>query len=174
MTSFFDGPQARFLGVAVFMLGLAYGIIKWVGRTLREQLGPGMIRDAEPFTKAMVDNVPQALVRQAIERGLVTPAQLAGMSPMERQFVLASLGEKLAPAMNGAEFGLAAVPANGKMCVHCPLCGEQLVLPAFAPFVAHCERCGARSAVREDEGGRYVINVVRRPEGAVPRGPSPR
>jgi hypothetical protein len=218
MTSFLDQPELRYVGVAVFMLGIAFSIIKWVGRTLREQLGSGVRKTDDVSAITHVDTVPPALVKEAIERGLITPAQLAGMATMERQFVFASIKDRLtstpeagtastgasraaAPAtpraagppgsvggagplgaarpsgarsaalpaamtaprawgrMSGAAFGLASMPMNDRLRVHCPTCGELLALPAFAPFVAHCAHCGTRTAVREDEPGHYLLNV---------------
>lgn len=186
MTSLFGGPQAQYLGTAIFFLGIAYTLIRWVGRALREQIGAGDGRSLEGLGPPVADAMQQALAREAIQRGLVTPSQLAGMSMMERQFVFASLKEKLgtpaavaaprpvapqatggtsaaaAPrprALNGAEFGVVAVPAGERQRVYCPMCGNRLDLPAFVPLVARCERCGAKSAVREEEGGRFVILV---------------
>jgi hypothetical protein len=181
MTTIFDKPEL--LGAAVFFLGASYGIIKWVGHTIRDQLGPGVTRGSQPFLPEHVDAVPPALVKLAVERGLVTPSQLAVMTPMERQFLMASLKDKLTPAppepsppaaaavapatgppspraINAAEFGMAAMPASDRLRVHCALCGEMLDLPAFAPYVGHCRRCGAKTVLREDETGRYVLNVT--------------
>ena len=176
----------EYLGIAIFMLGGAWGLIKWVGHTIRGQLGPGVNRPDEPFLPAHVDNIPPALVKDAIARGLVTSAQLAGMTPMERQFVLAAMKDKLAApdaaesvsalrsaaapagspmtprAINAAEFGMASMPASDTLRVHCPLCGDPLELPAFAPFVGHCKRCGAKTVVRMEQDGRYVLNVTPR------------
>ena len=65
-------------------------------------------------------------------------------------------------AINAAEFGMATMPASDTLHVHCPLCGDPLELPAFAPFVGHCKRCGAKTVVRQEEGGRYILNVAPR------------
>jgi hypothetical protein len=163
----------EYLGIAIFMLGGAWGLIKWVGHTIRGQLGPGVNRADEPFLPSHVDNIPPAMVKDAIARGLVTSAQLAGMTPMERQFVLAAMKDKLAApdaavspaahrAINAAEFGMTSMPANETLRVRCPLCGDPLELPAFAPLVGHCARCGAKTVVRQEEGGRYVLIVTPR------------
>ena len=183
LSSLFDGPQLKYLGTAVFMLGVSYAIIKWVGRTLRDQIGPGMNRTGAALFSSPADTTPPALIREAINRGLVTTAQLAAMPPMERQFLFATLQHKLsmesrspsaasgtaaaraplAPqSMAGAEFGLASVPANEILRVFCPSCGGPLTLPAFPPYVAHCDHCGAEAALREEDGGRYVLIVTPR------------
>ena len=96
MTSWFEHPQSLYLAIAIVMLGAAFAIIKWVGRTLREPIGgAGDPRRETPFVPAHSITMPPALVKQAIERGLVTPSQLATMSPTERQFLLASLRDRL-------------------------------------------------------------------------------
>ncbi|HVT39167.1 MAG TPA: hypothetical protein VHE78_08975 [Gemmatimonadaceae bacterium] len=180
MSSFLDQPQFRYLGVAVFMLFSALGILKWVQRALREQIAA--VSDGRDDAAAIThaDSVPQALVKVALERGLVSAAQLAAMAPRERLFLFSSLQERLAadvphptpgptapphaPAVptviNAAEFGLASMPVNTRLHVHCPMCGEALILPAFAPFVAHCAQCGTKTALREDEPGHYLLNVT--------------
>lgn len=88
--------QSRFLVLAIVMLAVAAGAIKWAGRALRNKLGAGARRSAKPLASSLVVDVPQALVRKALERGLVTPAQIAGMSAEERRFLFASLADKLA------------------------------------------------------------------------------
>ncbi|MFI5310232.1 MAG: hypothetical protein ACHQQ3_03295 [Gemmatimonadales bacterium] len=143
----------EYLGVALALLGGSFALIKWVGHTIRGQLGPGVSRGDQTFAPERVDTVPNALVKQAIERGLVTPSQLAGMSPVERQFLLASLQDKRAVAAPSG-------PTGNQIRVHCALCGEPLVLPASAPRITQCSRCGAQTAVREDASGRYVLNVI--------------
>ena len=172
-----DQTEVKYLGVAVFMLGIAWGIIKWVGRAIREQLGPGMTAADDAASIEHIDTVPPALVKQAIERGLVTSAQLAAMKPMERQFLFASLAPRLASPsadlvaaggdaskvhrpMNGAEYGMASMPTNDRLHVYCPMCGEMLDLPAFSPYVAHCEKCGGKTSVREAEEGHLLLHVV--------------
>ena len=115
MTPFLDQPQTKYLGVAVFMLGVAWGIIKWIGRTLRSQLGTGMPSTPYEVPVTHVDNVPPVLVKQAIARGLVTPSQLASMAPMERQFLFTSLKELLsAPEAKTAAGSAPAATVNGR------------------------------------------------------------
>lgn len=95
MISAAGDPQTRFLVLAVVMLALAAGAIKWAGHALRAQLGAGARRPDKPFAAGLVADVPPALVRRALERGLVTPAQIAGMSAEERRFIFASLKDQL-------------------------------------------------------------------------------
>jgi hypothetical protein len=108
-------PQGRFLVLAIVMLALAAGAIKWAGRALRAQLGAGARRSRREFTAGMVDDVPPALVKRALERGLVTPAQIAGMNADERRFVFASLRAQLgeaSPAPGPAKVSAARPPGG--------------------------------------------------------------
>ena len=108
-------PQTRFLVLALVMLALAAGVIKWVGRSLRATLGAGARRRAKGFSAGMVADVPPALVKRAVERGLVTPAQITSMSTKERQFVFASLKSQLAEpgSAGGGAVSAARRPADG-------------------------------------------------------------
>lgn len=90
-----EPPQSRFLIAAIVTLAFAAIVIKWAGTLLRGQLGAGKSRTAGDFRADMTANVPPALVREALEKGLVTAGQLAGMSEIERQFLFASLSSKL-------------------------------------------------------------------------------
>jgi hypothetical protein len=193
MNSLFSGPQLSYLVIAVLVLALAFAGIVWVGRMIRGELGPGAARGADPAGLAMLGQIPPAMMKEAIARGLVVPAQLAGMSEMERTFLFASLKQKLAAAATGAAAApaadaaeaapqaasvpavapkpaAAAIPAAlppamaslldaDKLRLWCPMCGTELSLPVFPPLLARCATCGMKSAVRADEGGRYVVNV---------------
>ena len=109
MTAFLDLPQTKYLGAAIFMLGVAWGIIKWIGRTLRSQLGTGMPRTPYELPVTHMENVPPILVKQAIERGLVSPSQLAAMAPMEREFFFVALRES---ALHASPTSATAAPSS--------------------------------------------------------------
>ena len=191
MSSIFSGPQLSYLVIAVVVLALAFTGIVWVGRTIRGELGSGASSGANPAGLKMLEQIPPAMMKEAIARGLVVPAQLAGMSDMERTFLFASLKQKLAgdsPAVAGAVAtaplarpapipapiatpvppspALAEIPAAmqamlnaDKLHIWCPMCGTELQLPTFPPLLARCTTCGMKSAVRAEEGGRYVVIV---------------
>ena len=55
--------------------------------------------------------------------------------------------------------GMVALLNAEKLRIWCPMCGTELHLPTFPPLLARCEKCGMKSAVRAEEGGRYVLNV---------------
>ena len=192
MNSIFSGPQFGYLIIAVIVLGLSFAGIVWVGRTIRGELGSGAARGASGGSLNMLAQVPPAMMKEAIARGLVVPSQLAGMTEMERTFLFASLKQKLAagsaatPAAPVVEPAAAPVvtaiapsaptaPASAlppdlppamvailnadKLRVWCPMCGTELQLPTFPPLLARCSSCGMKSAVRSEEGGRFVVNV---------------
>jgi hypothetical protein len=65
-----------------------------------------------------------------------------------------------APAMAAdIPAGMAAILNAEKLRVWCPMCGTELQLPIFPPLLARCTNCGMKSAVRSEEGGRYVLIV---------------
>jgi hypothetical protein len=86
-----SSPQTTFLIIAIVVLVVAAATIRIIGQRLRARLGDGARRGSRAFSLDDVANVPQALVKEALARGLVTPSQLANMSPAEREFVFASL-----------------------------------------------------------------------------------
>jgi hypothetical protein len=55
--------------------------------------------------------------------------------------------------------GMAALLNAEKFRAWCPMCGTELQLPAFPPLLARCTSCGMKSAIRQEEGGRYVVIV---------------
>lgn len=215
MNSIFSGPQLAYLIIAVIVLGLAFAGIVWVGRTIRGELGSGAARGGSGGSLAVLEQIPPAMMKEAIARGLVVPSQLAGMTEMERTFLFRSLKQKLAlaPQTEGQTAGAgggdatapaalpvaarvappavapnaapiaapapvatspshsgAALPADlppgmiallnaEKLRIWCPMCGTELQLPTFPPLLARCGKCGMKSAVRKEEGGRYTLNI---------------
>ena len=209
MNSIFSGPQLAYLIIAVIVLGLAFAGIVWVGRTIRGELGSGAAHGGSTGSLAMLEQIPPAMMKEAIARGLVVPSQLAGMTEMERTFLFASLKQKLAaaartegappaahttapapavapavapaaapivahpPASHAAPApprpapalpadlppGMVALLNAEKLRVWCPMCGTELQLPTFPPLLARCGSCGMKSAIRSEEGGRYILNI---------------
>jgi hypothetical protein len=255
-------------GAAAFLVIVSWIAMRWLRRTVQKDLDPEMSGRMRKSMAMQADTVPPALVKEALQKGLVTAAQLATMSPIERQFLFNTLRPKLsgaaAPGTAGTPPSLlspsapalplkpsqAAAPANPQQLrstqaimaipgkpmslppltpaqlaamgpppgsvpeipaapgvtpragspaaarsrpspaagvaaasfggeqlpdaaippMHCPFCGSRLVMPAFAPFVAFCDQCGAKTAVRTEDQGRLIINsappgVTRRPVG---------
>ena len=81
----------RLLGLSVLVLGIAIGVIWWVGKRVRSELGSVRhtqdLRDAVSARPAVRPQVAKLLT----QRGLVTPAQLAAMSEAERQLLFATM-----------------------------------------------------------------------------------
>lgn len=98
MNSIFSGPQLAYLVFALVVLGLGFAGIVWVGRIVRGELGSDAARgrDSDGLAGlAMLEQIPPAMMKEAIARGLVVPSQLAGMTNAERTFLFASLKQKL-------------------------------------------------------------------------------
>jgi hypothetical protein len=118
MTSSSGGPQLVYVVIAVVVLALAFTAIVWVTRTIRGELGPGATKGGDAADLKMLEQVPPALMKEAIARGLVVPSQLAGMTAVERTFLFASLKQKLA-----------APTAETRPHVKCPSCGTEFEIP---------------------------------------------
>ena len=118
----------RYGAEALALVCIAWGVIKWVGRNVRESQGE---------TAAPRDPIglSEGVARQATEalrvRGLVSSQSLAGMSERERAFMLsmvaAQIGEPSATASSDERSRtrqIADAPVGRR--VHCPACGEAL------------------------------------------------
>jgi hypothetical protein len=185
MTSSISGQQAVYLIIAIGVVGAAFVAIAWAGKTMRGELGAKSARQAPPAHPSTAEQIPPALMKEAIARGMVLPAQLAAMTPAERTFLFASLKEKLAEGDVGATVaGPVATPvaapaaapaaarvsaratpvmpatfADGKLRVWCAMCGTELQLPAVPPLRAQCANCGMKSAIYSEERGRYTLTI---------------
>lgn len=173
---------------AVALVGLAYGLIKWVGRNLRSQISDRPLKENQinAFVLEATDPAGDALVRQ----GLVSPEQLAQMSSRERAFMLTQLGPQMSAASAGGGGPgptpptLSAVkgppvstgqrssaptptrlhsitpsrPPLG-MTVHCPACGVPLDREALQRLgAATCQRC-KRPVSAHIQRGRVTVIV---------------
>lgn len=252
------------VGASVFVVLVAAFAMRWLGKTVKKDLDPERTGRMRASMAIQADSVPPHLVKEALQKGLVSSQQLATMSPVERQYLFNTLKPKLdgpttpqggtptvppmlsanapvlplkpsvpaapvnAPQLRstqamvaipgkpldlppltpeqlaalGPPAGGASSPPRGNpgvaplsegssgprspargaaavspedpfaaaepMKVHCPCCGELLIMPAFPPHVTFCDQCGAKTAVRVEDQGRLIINtappgVTRRP-----------
>jgi hypothetical protein len=142
MSALFSGPQLAYLIIAVVVLALAFSGIVWVGRTIRGELGSGSARADDAAAPGNPATGAQVHAHQPAPAPVVVPKPVAAVS----------IPDSLPPAM-------ASLLDAEKLRVWCPMCGTELPLPVFPPLVARCTKCGMKSAVRADEGGRYVVNV---------------
>jgi hypothetical protein len=84
-----------YAGAAVFLVLLAWMVMRWVGKTIKQDIDPNNTGKMRASMAVQADMVPATLVKEALAKGLVTSQQLATMSPIERQFLFKSLMPKL-------------------------------------------------------------------------------
>jgi predicted RNA-binding Zn-ribbon protein involved in translation (DUF1610 family) len=155
MNPFFSGPQIVSLIVALAVLGLAVAGIVWVGRVIRGELGSSGTRGTDPRRPAAPKRVPPAMMKkEPIVHGQAAPpvpvAAVAAVVPVAP--AAPALPADVPPAMR-------ALLDAEKPRFWCPMCGTELQLPTFPPLVSRCSNCGKKSAIRAEEGGRYVVIV---------------
>lgn len=134
-------PEARFSWVyaaeAVFFVGIAYGLIRWIGRTLRE-VGGSSFQETEreqAFMKSVLEGrmMARAANDVANQTAAATDDEIAGLPNAGRRPSVTAL-------------------------VHCPGCGRALTEGAYPlPFVTTCDGCARRVNVRGDGPGRVAI-----------------
>ena len=152
------------------MLGIAYGLIKWVGRSLRSTVSDPAREEnrLEAMNAGSREIAADSLVRQ----GLVTPEQLAGMTPREQEFMVTAASQRLKAARdrNGPRptptrlhLITPSRPPLG-MAVHCPGCGVPLDRDALQRVgKTSCPRC-KRPVSAHIQRGRITVIVDETPE----------
>ena len=172
------------------MLGIAYGLIKWVGRSLRS-----VVTDTaheENRLEAMNADSRRVAADSLVRQGLVTPEQLAGMTPREQEFMVAAASRRLrtarersgprptptssAPVSGPRAPGTSAQPTPTRlhlitpsrpplgMAVHCPGCGVPLDRDALQRVgKTSCPRC-KRPVSAHIQRGRLTVIVDETPE----------
>ena len=88
---------------AFAMAGIAYGLIKWVGRNARSLLSDA--RREEGRIAALAADIPAIAGDALVRRGIVSADDFQRMTPRERGFLLASM--RLPARASGAEEGAA-------------------------------------------------------------------
>lgn len=168
---------------AIALLGIAYGMIKWVGRSLRSLISDERLEESR--IEALAASTPGAAADMLMRRGIISAEQLSGMSEKERQFLLDTAAPKLGargtrptppvgdPAVGRAPTPLVAAsprptptrlhlitptrPPLG-LAVHCPGCGTILDRDALQRFgSATCERCKRQVSAHIQRGRITVI-----------------
>jgi hypothetical protein len=182
---------------AVAMLGIAYSLIKWVGRTVRSTLWSDAGLE-ESKVEALAATTPEVAADSLVRQGLVSAEDLAGMTPRERGFLIATAGQHMETVARGR--GRRPTPASGSsvngggtsgggrrpatphrlhlitpsrpplgMAVHCPGCGTLLDREALQKFGADtCSRC-KRPVTAHIQRGRLTVIVEETPEEAAHR-----
>ena len=179
---------------AFALIGIAYGLIKWVGRSLRSLVSDTSLESAR--LEALTASAPGAAADALVRQGLVSAEDLSGMSQREREFLAATAGPHLAasaartggrrptprspgavPGPTGAMSGRA--PASSPrlhlitpsrpplgVAVHCPGCGAALDREALQRFGATtCSRC-RRPVSAHIQRGRLTVIIEETPDEA--------
>ena len=176
---------------ALALLGIAFGLIKWLGRNLKSLVSDSTLEEArmEAIASSMPGVAADALVRQ----GIVSPDDLAKMTPREREFLVAAAGRRVDRAPDRARTRQAtpkssdvltpttssrSTPASPRLhlitpsrpalgiSVHCPGCGIAVDREALQRYGATtCPRC-KRPISAHIQRGRLTVIVEETPEEA--------
>lgn len=166
----------RLVGAAIVVLAAAVIAIWLIGRRLRSDLGPLRSSGGNPLTA--VPSVPPQVAKELQARGLVTSAQLANMTEMERQLLFSTVAATIAREGEGAgddafrTMGArAAIRPEDIPTLFCPLCGYHIERFGSAlPITGQCETCGTKVVVRRD-AARLLLTVLPKDEAAARRTP---
>jgi len=174
---------------AFAMVGIAYGLIKWVGRNVRSLVSDSRVEEAQ--LEALAASMPAAAADVLVRQGIVSANDLARMTPRERSFLAAAAGRRLDTAgdRKGAQhttpksseaIGSAASARSSAasprlhlitpsrpplgMSVHCPGCGIALDREALQRYgTSTCPRC-KRPISAHIQRGRLTVIVEETPE----------
>ena len=180
---------------AIALVGIAYGMIKWVGRLLRSQISDRSHETARLATLAahMPASATDALVRQ----GVITAKELERMTPREREFLVATAGDHLGANTRGTARRLTPITGEAVrstsrpgradptqptrlhlitpsrpplgLAVHCPGCGTSLDRDALQRIgTTACQRC-RRPVSAHIQRGRLTVIVDESAEEAAHR-----
>ena len=184
----------KYAGEAIALIGIAYGLIKWVGRTLRSLISDSP-RDAGRL-EALGGATPMAAADALVRQGIVTAAELQRMTPRERDFLVASAGPQLRAAQNRVATATRPTPTGSDslvgssrwqreraptpprlhlitpsrpplgMAVHCPGCGAPVDRDALQRTgTTSCPRC-KRPVSAHIQRGRLTVVIEETPEEA--------
>ena len=158
---------------ALALVGIAYGLIKWVGRSLRSVVSDRAYE--ENRLEAMNATTPQIAVDALVRQGVVSKEELEGMTPRERAFLIAAAGQHVKPA--GEAIGRRPTPPPRLhlitptrpplgMVVHCPGCGVPLDRDALQRVgTTTCPRC-KRPVSAHIQRGRVTVIIDETPDEA--------
>ena len=114
---------------SIIIVGIAALAMRWTGKTVKKDLDPSMSGRMRASMAMQADTVSPALVKEALQKGLVTSQQLATMSPVERQYLFKSLMPKLS---GGAEATHDPAPMLSASAPALPLKAAATAAPANA------------------------------------------
>jgi hypothetical protein len=176
---------------AFAMVGIAYGLIKWVGRNVRSLVSDSRVEEAH--VEALAASMPAAAADALVRQGIVSAEDLARMTPRERGFLAAAAGRRVdasadrnrahqATPGSSEAVGSAATARNPAttprlhlitpsrpplgMSVHCPGCGIAVDREALQRYgTTTCPRC-KRPLSAHIQRGRLTVIVEETPEEA--------
>ncbi|MFA6167976.1 MAG: hypothetical protein WC700_15245 [Gemmatimonadaceae bacterium] len=163
----------RLVVAAIVVLAAAVIAIWLVGRRLRNDLGP--LRSSGSAV-ATGPSVPPQVAKELQARGLVTPAQLASMTEMERQLLFSTVAGAIAREAEGDDAfrttgARAAIRPEDIPTLYCPLCGYHIErFGATPPITGQCETCGTKVVVRRD-ASRLLLTVLPKDDSTARRTP---
>jgi hypothetical protein len=141
------------------------------GLAMLGQISPAMMKEAiakglvVPSQLAGMTEAERMFLFASLKQKLAAAAVAPAAAPVAAPAVV-----PVVPPAPAQEPALPALPADippamlailnaEKFRVWCPMCGTELKLPTFPPLLARCAICGMKSAIRSEEGGRYIVNV---------------
>jgi hypothetical protein len=191
--SFHSVASLKYGAEALALIGIGFSMIKWVGRTLRSLISDSARETAQ--LEALSAPVPDAAFDALVRQGVVSADDLAGMTPRERDFLIAAAGQRVdgvgsrevsrrltpssMPTVGSAGVGAARragtpprlhliTPSRPPLgvSVHCPGCGAALDRDALQRIgSATCPRC-KRPVSAHIQRGRLTVIVDETPEEA--------
>jgi hypothetical protein len=178
-------------GAEAFALaGIAFGLIKWVGRNLKSLVSDPKLEEAR--MEAIASSAPGVAADSLVRQGVVSADDLAKMTPREREFLVAATGRRVDAAGRGRtrqatpKSSDVAIPATSArntpasprlhlitpsrpalgITVHCPGCGIAVDREGLQRFGATtCPRC-KRPVSAHIQRGRLTVIVEETPEEA--------
>ncbi len=145
------------------------------GLAMLEQISPAMMKEAiakglvVPSQLASMTEAERTFLFASLKQKLAV-SSTESAAPPAVALEMSAPAPAPAPLLPAAKLTAVALPADipagmaallnaEKFRAWCPMCGTELQLPAFPPLLARCANCGMKSAIRQEEGGRYVVNV---------------
>jgi hypothetical protein len=142
------------------------------GLAMLEQISPAMMKEAiakglvVPSQLASMTEAERMFLFASLKQKLAAP-QAEPATPTAVPVAARAVAPISAPAPKPVAMaapadlpaGMVAILNAEKLRVWCPMCGTELQLPTFPPLLARCTNCGMKSAIRSEEGGRYVVIV---------------
>ena len=139
---------------ALALIGIAYALIKWVGRSLRSQISDRSHETAR--LSALGGEMPSLGAEALVKQGLVSADEFARMTPREREFLVATAAQRLKGASSVRTGSRRATPIATESVVvtttRIDRSGDagrpprlHLITPTRPPLgmAVHCPGCGA-------------------------------